>query len=442
MKIGMPEQGAKENVGRMGTTRRRSIAKRRMGRVDWFTTMWMFVAIVIVLLALFTDGQVPPQAWWSAIHVVTLGVLTNAILQWSWHFARSLLRLSGANTRQRTAQSARQILFNLLLMVLFGGMWAGSAPVVIAAAAGVAIVVGWHGFAMLWEGRTKLGSRFKIIISYYLVSAGFLLLGTIVGGIVATAMLDPNRYGLDDWRVPLTQAHLVLNVFGWVGLTIAGTLVTLGPTMLRTRMAPNSVGDAVTALPVAVVALLAGSALAIVGQTILVGVSLLIYLAALVWGVGLPLVAEARAKSPRSYPTWSVTAGLLWMVVGSAWYALALIFEGPNVSTSGLVATVGVGGFLAVFVGALSYLMPVVVGGGPKALKEGIKVLDRWAIPRLAVRNTLVFAAVFAPSAVAVVIWAVVVATYGTDVYLFALAGSTQAKAKRSIANQSRGGNR
>ncbi len=46
----------------------------------------------------------------------------------------------------------------------------------------------------------------------------------------------------------------MVNLLGWIGLTVLGTLVTLWPTMLRTQMADNAESASEHALPVLSVA--------------------------------------------------------------------------------------------------------------------------------------------------------------------------------------------
>ena len=63
-----------------------------MARTDRLTTVWLCLA-VLAAGATTVFRTALPQPLWTTIHLVTLGVLTNGILQWSWYFARALLRL-------------------------------------------------------------------------------------------------------------------------------------------------------------------------------------------------------------------------------------------------------------------------------------------------------------------------------------------------------------
>ena len=107
----------------------------------------------------------------------------------------------------------------------------------------------------------------------------------------------------------------MVNLLGWIGLTVLGTLVTLWPTMLRTRMAPSAESASKHALPI----LLAGLTLVVVGpllgHALVAVVGIAGYLVGVLW-VYRPLVTAARAKTPASFPTLSAGAGLLWLPVG------------------------------------------------------------------------------------------------------------------------------
>ena len=65
---------------------------------------------------------------------------------------------------------------------------------------------------------------------YYVAAAALLAVGAGLGAALARVQADP-------WHTRLLVAHASVNVLGWIGITALGTLVTLWPTMLRTRIA-------------------------------------------------------------------------------------------------------------------------------------------------------------------------------------------------------------
>jgi nitrite reductase (NO-forming) len=207
-------------------------------------------------------------------------------------------------------------------------------------------------------------------------------------------------------------AHVALNVLGWIGLTVLGTVVTLWPTMLHTQVADGAELVSRRALPVLVVAVLVLSAGALLGLVAVAVAGLLGYAAGLVVS-GRALAQEALRRPPRTYATLSVAAAYLWLVgsvlslavvVGAAgsWAAAA---EAAN----RLGAPLLVGFAAQLLLGALSYLVPVVLGGGPTAARATGAALDAAARTRVAVVNVgLVVLLAPVPDGVRTVVSAVV----------------------------------
>lgn len=411
----------------------------RRPRTDRVTTAWMIAALILAVLSAVTRGVVP-QTWWTAIHLVTLGVLTNGILQWSWYFSRSLLRLPRDSRVAGRDQVTRQLAFNVFLTALVASMWLSSLPGVLIATTGIGIVLAWHGIALLLALRTKMGSRFAVVIRYYVVAAAALVVGCVLAGLIVTTMFAAE---IPDWlvraREDLTLAHSLINFLGWIGLSIAGTLVTLGPTILRVRMDPGAVRKAVSALPLLTFALIGLTATAVIGQSFGVGIFLLIYVAGIVWAVGVPLAASATRMKRIEYPGMSMLAGVGVVMLGLIAICVALL-AGATQIPDVLIGVVGAGGVLSIFMGALSYLMPVVIGGGPASVKVGIAILERGGVFRLTLRYAaLVLAALAVPPAVGTGLswwWLVVAATYGADIVAMAFSGVLQARAKRAAAKE------
>ena len=98
-------------------------------------------------------------------------------------------------------------------------------------------------------------------------------------------------------------------------------------------------------------------------------------------------------------------------------------------------AVLGAGGLAQVFAGAMTYLMPVVVGGGPEAARTGMRVLETGGVLRATVRNAallLVTLAGAGEQGLGALWWALVLACYAVDVVAFALAGVAQVRARRA----------
>ena len=179
------------------------------------------------------------------------------------------------------------------------------------------------------------------------------------------------------------------NLLGWIGLTVVGTLVTFWPTILRTRMDDRAEGFAKQALPWLIGSGMVVVAGALAGLQYVAVAGLAGYLLALGWW-GRVLVAPLRRRPPREFAPASVLAAMIWWVV-------ALVVTGGIVLTTptsgwsevtGTLAVVWAGGFAAqLLTGALSYLLPSVLGGGPRVVRAGAAWFDRFTTFRIVAIN-------------------------------------------------------
>ncbi|MBK8733117.1 MAG: hypothetical protein IPL93_09695 [Actinomycetales bacterium] len=172
--------------------------------------------------------------------------------------------------------------------------------------------VGWHAWALWRRLRAALPGRFRITVRYYLCAAAWIPVGATLGALLSR--------GPDDlWHGRLLVAHTSAMVLGWLGLTLTGTLLTLWPTMLRTCIDARAEALARQALPVlcAAVAVVVGGAL--VGLRPLVVGLYPVCRGAGWWGRA--LWRPARQAPPREFGTWSVSAGLCWLLFAVLWVA-------------------------------------------------------------------------------------------------------------------------
>ena len=150
-------------------------------RIDRLGTTWMIIAVLMAVVTLFLHRRMP-QPLWTMIHLVTLGVLSNGIFQWSWFFARSLARLAADDRRAHSDNLRRMLSFNACFALLFISMWLGWFIGTVVAATGIAAIAAWHGAAMLSVLRERLASRFVIVVRYYVCAAAFFVLTALLAG--------------------------------------------------------------------------------------------------------------------------------------------------------------------------------------------------------------------------------------------------------------------
>ena len=419
-------------------------AKTARQRTDTFTSIWMIIAVAMALVTLVVKNRMP-QPLWTMIHLVTLGVLSNGIFQWSWFFARSLARLSADDPRARRHNTIRILIFNACFLLLFVSMWLGWMVGTMIAATGIAAVAAWHGAEMLSVLRERLASRFVIVVRYYVCSASFFVLAALLASFVSATMFSPSiPEALVAMRDRLTLAHALSGVAGWVGLTIGGTVITLGPTILRTRMSPDAVRGGVRVLLPWCLSLLLAIAGALLGVMPLVGAGILAVGTCAIVGIVYPYAKVLRNKGPREYSAWSFLLGLLWISVGVCALGVASLFVSTPSQLRALtlmwLPIIGIAGFAQLFQGALSYLMPVVIGGGPSVVRIGIAIIDWQYSLRLGLRNGALILELFlfftsdSPSVhvLRMAGWLLVIATFVIDVVIYAKTGVTQARARRA----------
>lgn len=391
--------------------------------------VWLAATVAVAFIHPFV-----PAPRWLMIHLLLLGAVSHAILVWSRYFTDALLHSADDDRR---GQNRRLLLLNGGAILVVVGVASDAWPATLLGATAVASAVLWHGATILRQLGAALPSRFGSSVRYYVAAACFLPVGAGLGTALARGLPDP-------WRTRLVVAHASVNLLGWVGLTVVGTLVTLWPTMLRTRIAEGAEAAAARALPVLVCSVLVAAGGAAAGVRMLVALGIAGYV------VGLLLTAPAfvdamRRKTPTEFPAWSVLAGLTWLVgtlialgtsivTASSWQRVDEVF--------GWLTPFMAAGFAAqVLLGALSYLVPVALGGGPTPVRAANLVLDGGAPLRLVLTNTGLLVCVLpVPSTVRVLASILVLVALASTLPLLLLAvrASRRAKADPSASTRDR----
>jgi hypothetical protein len=305
--------------------------------------------------------------------------VTNAIVVWSAHFTAAVLRVPTSSGHR--GEAVRLIVLNLgVAGVLVGG--AADLPwVAVAGAGAVFAAVAAHLAALAARLRAALPAPLAVTTHYYLVACVALLTGIPAG---AWMIVD------GDARPRILLFHAHVNLLGWVTLTVLGTLLTLWPTVLRTRMVDGAAGAARTALPVtaAGLAILAAGVLAwwpvlAVGGLALFAVGVLV--------VARPVVRTARAKAPASFAAWSIAAAGCWLLVALGVDAVGLLGAADPAAAAesfdGVLVPLLVGFAAQILIGSLAFLLPVVLGGGPVAVRVRTAALERRWPQRVAMAN-------------------------------------------------------
>jgi nitrite reductase (NO-forming) len=353
---------------------------------------------------------------WLVVHLLLLGAVTNAIVIWTGHFTTTLLQTPPTTTH---TASRRLVALNIGVLGVLVGVPTNTPVSTVAGAALLAGVIATHVRALVRTVGMRRNSRFANAMRFYWAAA-FALLTGIAAGVALTRHLST------DWQSRLYSGHVHLNVFGWVGLTVLGTEFTLWPMVLHTRIVDGVERAARRALLLCT----AGLALSVAGLLTatrpLTATGLAVYAAGVCCCLD-PFIRTARQRRPRSPAAWMLAAGTGWLAVGVALDLAAVVQSGDPVRlaqrTEDAVPWLLAGFAAQVLLGALTYLLPVVLGGGPAGGRRLAAILDRLGTTRtLALNLGVVLLAIPVPAFAVIVGWTLIAAAFISFVALAAVA--------------------
>lgn len=324
----------------------------------WSATPGILAALVALgaCAVWIVGGDALPGGRWFAVHLFTLGVLSNLVLTFSQHFGHTVTRSPGDGSRLTT------LVFNLgalavLVAIPLGTTWLLGVGATIATGA---VMDSYRRIRA--ARRAAVGARFAWIARVYERAHGAFVHGAILGALLGLGLLP------GAWAGTGRLAHLHINILGWGVLTLLGTVVFFGPTMVRTRIADGADATAAralrhgaTALTISVLALLASALGGVAGTVMqLVTVVGMATFATAATIVVLPVVGaalDAKPSAPRgpliAASSWLVA--LVWadvlVIALQAWQWLPLL---------GVVALAGV--LLQSIMATLTYLAPMLRG--------------------------------------------------------------------------------
>lgn len=361
-----------------GRTVTRRDADRRI------TAAGLAVSATFVGLAL---GSVllPPSArhgTWLPLHLVLPGAATVAIGSVLPFF---LAALAAARPGPPAVRVLAIVLLAAGAAAVSLGVPAGQPG--LATAAGAAFVAGIACLA--WLLVRILGGALGLQHGLLPRAYGFALANVTVGASLAVLYVAGWAPVLDAWG-RLKPAHAWLNLFGFVGLTIAATLAHLYPTVVGTRIVVRR------SVRVALAGLAAGPAA--IGAGYLLGSDAVARLGALGAIVGAAALIRFVGETHRARGRWTTDAAWhrftsLSLAAGVGWYALGVVLAAGRVLWLGAapvgwgVELVGVplavGFVLQVLVGSWTHLVPAVGPGDMRLHARRRTVLSAGAGARL-----------------------------------------------------------
>jgi nitrite reductase (NO-forming) len=344
------------------------------------------ISVAFLLGALVVALLNVPVIPWSSLHLALAGASMVAIGTFMPHFG---VTLAGA-----VPSSARLRLAGILLLGAGAGLvvaGVGLGPTWLAYLGAGAIwgglaVTAWTTFA---PARNPLARRHPLAQLAYAAA-----LVEVAVGIGLPVLLLMGWGPVAGTWPGFKAAHVWLNLFGFVSLTIVATLVYLYPTIAgaRIQMRPSlllMVGGTVVGAPLAA----AGSALD-VAPLATVGAA-----AAIAGAAGQMVYAMEILRRRAGWTTdlaWHrltighITAGMVWYLAALVAVLVGILRDGPAPGgwTLGSVALPLVGGWaVQVLVGTASHLLPAMVTTRPAVRGAQRVLLGRMASLRLLAWN-------------------------------------------------------
>ena len=187
--------------------------------------LYLTVGVLAVVGRLGVDvGLVDslPRLRWVTIHLVTIGGVTQALFGTLPALVRSRSLAGedgvGVGSERESSRWLQWLLLNAGYPLILVGMTAGST---VTAVAGATMVLGALA-ALVWTvtGASQQGDRIAL---YYRIAPWFLGVGILAAFGMLLGLHGPGGY------FGSLEAHVHANVWGFLALVVAGTLLSLGP---------------------------------------------------------------------------------------------------------------------------------------------------------------------------------------------------------------------
>lgn len=316
-----------------------------------------FVCGLAFLLTAVVAGvaqALSPWPWgrWLALHLAFVGGVSQLVLGASQFFVGAFL---ATDPPARKLVRAQLLCWNVGAVGLAVAIPEGAAAATWAA---VALLLGglalW-GLAIATMRRQSL-RRSPWGTRWYVASTGFFALGMVAGSLLAHGVAWPHG--------DLLGAHMALNLAGWLGAAIVGTLHTFYPSLTQTRLRfPRLQGVSFLAWAGGVAALAAGYGWGLEPLARAGWLALAVGALALLVNVAACL---REAPRPLSLPARVVGTAQPFLLAGLVLAARAAFGHDPAFalggSTRAALGTLLVAGWIGLTVlGSLLHLLAVVV---------------------------------------------------------------------------------
>lgn len=222
---------------------------------------------------------------------------------------------------------------------------------------------------LVHTARRGLERRFDVAVAYYVAALTSAISAVGVGVHMAVS----------GATVDLRGIHVTLNLLGFVGLTLAGTLPFFAATVGRSRMARSVTPKRLAMLLGAFVLALAATATGLA-----IGADGLVFAGLGGYAYGIVAVYCFLPRWSRRQLDWSgprlvaLWTGGLWWIGAVAATMHGVVSRDEGVFPDRWLLVLVVGAYAQVLWGSLAYLIPMLRGGGPSKLSEGFDRTRSW----------------------------------------------------------------
>ena len=339
-----------------------AVHRQTRGSMGWSLA---FLVAAVAVAALDRDA-----GRWAPLHLFLVGSLLTAIVAATQFLAVTWSAAPAPADRLVLAQRS-SLVVGAAGIVLARRL---DAPGWVAAAFGALVVL---TLVLLTVSllRIRAGAavdRFLPAVDAYLVATGFGIAGSVLGATVAAGAWP-------EHHERLTATHLGLNLFGLVGIVVAGTLPYMVATQARTKRSDRATPGAVWAV---VATMAAASAVMAIGA--LADDERLRASGLAVDALAVVALVRLLPRLGRRQFGWAgprlvqLLSGIAWwaaMTAALAWVA----YDGGDPGPARVALVVG--GYAQILTASVAYLAPVVRGGGHVQLGRGLRRTRSWLAP-------------------------------------------------------------
>lgn len=313
---------------------------------------------------------------WLPLHLALAGAVSTAISGAMQNFVLALTA-SPAPPAWLVAAQLGSVTAGAAVIAL--GRVVGAAPAMVVGGSLFVLGIALLGVIVLRARRRSLHGRHALPVAMYLAAVVSMLAGGAFGALIGSGAVAGEAW------LRLREAHMSVNLLGWVSLTIAGTLITFLPTVLRVRMPAWRGWATAAALVLGAWGIAGGLALGLEPVAAAGGLAY----AAGALGLGGMILRVLRV--PRAWPV-PVAAGHLlaaaaWFEVGVVALAVALARGGFLAFREPYLAVFVLGWALQTLLGAWLFLLPMNRPGHPDERRRQLAVAELGGPLQLAAYN-------------------------------------------------------